>query len=114
MTEQDYRLALHKINVKADNERRALAKAFATEHSPVQVGDYVTDQCGTISVEGWDVSKRDHSYNALPCLVYRGTTCKKDGTPRKHPQASSIYQCNLLSINGQPVKNHGYGTEQED
>lgn len=48
-------------------------------------------------------------YNSLPCLVYRGMTCKKDGTPRKNPKRCSIYQCNLLRVNGEPVKNHGYG-----
>lgn len=35
MTEQEYREALHEINVKAENERRILARAFAFEHSQV-------------------------------------------------------------------------------
>lgn len=43
MTKQEYREALHEINVKAENERRVLARAFATEHSPVNVGDYISD-----------------------------------------------------------------------
>lgn len=30
MTEQEYREALHRISVKAENERRMLAKEFAT------------------------------------------------------------------------------------
>lgn len=111
MNEKDYRLALHEINVRAENERRQLARAFAIEHSQVKIGDYVTDHCDTIRVEGWELSRRDHGYNALPCLVYKGKTCKKDGTPRKNPKACSVYQCNLLFINGQPIKNHGYGEE---
>lgn len=110
MTEQEYREALHEINVKAENERRILARAFATEHSPVNVGDYISDHWYTIMVESWNVLNRTYEY-PLPCLVYRGMTCKKDGTPRKNPKRCSIYQCNLLRVNGEPVKNHGYGEE---
>lgn len=113
MTEQEYREALHEINVKAENERRILARAFATEHSSVLVGDYISDHCDTIRVESWEISKRTHEYNSLPCLVYRGMTCKKDGTPRKNPKKCSIYQCNLLRVNGEPVKNHGYGEKEK-
>lgn len=108
MTEQEYREALHRIKVKAEKERRMLAKEFATEHSPVKVGDYISDCFETIRVEGWDISHRGYEY-PLPCLVYKGKTCKKDGTPRKNPKRCSIYQCNLLRVNGEPVKNHGYG-----
>lgn len=111
MTEQDYRLALHEINVRAENERRTLARDFATEHSPVNVGDYITDHCDTIRVEEWGLTQRTHEYNALPCLVYRGKTCKKDGTPRKNPKRCSVYQSNLLYVNGKFVENHGYGEE---
>ena len=109
MTKQEYREALHEINVKAENERRVLARAFATEHSPVNVGDYISDNCDTIRVEDWIISHRGYEYNSLPCLVYKGKTCKKDGTPRKNPKSCSIYHCNLLRVNGEPVKNHGYG-----
>lgn len=109
MTEQEYREALHEIKVKAENERRILERAFATEHSPVLVGDYISDHCDTIRVEGWGISHREYEYNSLPCLVYRGKTCKKDGTPRKHPKKCSVEQRNLLRVNGEPVKNHGYG-----
>lgn len=110
MTEQKYREALHEINVKAENERRVLARAFATEHSPVKVGDYISDYSNTIRVyESWEIAKRAYEYNSLPCLVYRGMTCKKDGTPRKNSKKCSIYQYNLLRVNGEPVKNHGYG-----
>lgn len=109
MTKQEYREALHEINVKADNERRIQERAFATEHSPVLVGDYISDHCNTIRVENWEVAKRAYEFNAVPCLVYRGMTCKKDGTPRKNPKKCSIHQSNLLRVNGEPVKNHGYG-----
>ena len=64
MTEQEYREALHRIKVKAENERRMLAKEFATEHSPVKVGDYVSDCFDTIRVEGWDISHRDYEYTS--------------------------------------------------
>lgn len=110
MTEQEYREALHEINVKAENERRLLARAFATEHSPVKVGDYISDHSKTIRVsECWEVVKSAYVYNSLPCMVYRGMTCKKDGTPRKNPKKCIVYQSNLLLVNGEPVKNHGYG-----
>lgn len=108
MTKQEYREALHEINVKAENERRILARAFVTEHSPVNVGDYISDYYDTIRVESWEVMNGTYEY-PLSCLVYRGMTCKKDGTPRKNPKRCSIYQCNLLRVNGEPVKNHGYG-----
>lgn len=108
MTKQEYREALHEINVKAENERRVLARAFATEHSPVNVGDYISDHCDTIRVESWDVVNGNYEY-PLPCLVYQGETCKKDGTPRKHPKKCSVEQRNLLRVNGEPVKNGGYG-----
>ena len=109
MTEQEYRESLHEINVRAENEKRILARAFAFEHSPVKVGDYISDQCDTIRVERWEISNRTHELNSLPCLVYRGMTCKKDGTPRKNPKKCSVEQRNLLRVNGEPVKNGGYG-----
>lgn len=109
MTKQEYREALHEINVKADNERRIQERAFATEHSPVLVGDYISDHCNTIRVENWEVAKRAYEFNAVPCLVYKGKTCKKDGTPRKYSKKCRIEQRNLLRVNGEPVKNHGYG-----
>lgn len=107
MTEQEYRKALHEINVKAENERRVLARAFAKEHSPVKVGDYISDHSQTIRVsECWEVVKSAYEYNSLPSMVYRGMTCKKDGTPLKNPKKCSVYQSNLLLVNGEPVKNH--------
>ena len=52
MTKQEYREALHEINVKAENERRVLARAFATEHSPVNVGDYISDHYDIVIEQG--------------------------------------------------------------
>ena len=110
MTEQEYREALHEINVKAENERILLARAFATENSQVNVGDYISDYSKTIRVsECCVVVKSAHELNSLSCLFYEGMTCKKDGTPRKNPTWCSISQCKLLRVNGEPVKNHGYG-----
>ena len=98
MTEQEYREALHEINVKAENERRMLARKFATEHSPVKVGDYISDHSKTIRVsECLEVVKSAYDYNSLPCMVYRGITCTKDGTTRKNSKKYSIYQYNLVS-----------------
>ena len=108
MTEQEYRAAMQEIERRAADEKRTLGMAFAIEHSPVKVGDYVTDHLDTIRVEGWAMSRRSHDWNALPCLVYRGTTCKRDGTPRKNPKPCDIYQSNLLYVNGKFIKNHGY------
>ena len=86
-----------------------LAKEFATEHSPVKVGDYISDCFGTIRVEGWCISYRGYEYTSLPCLVYKGKTCKKDGTPRKYPKKCSVEQSKQWRVNGEPVKNSGYG-----
>lgn len=47
MTEQEYRKALHEIRVKAEKERVMLARKFATEHSTVKVGDYISDRFDT-------------------------------------------------------------------
>lgn len=71
MTEQEYREALHRIMVKAENEKRMLAKEFATEHNQVKVGDYISDCFDTIRVEGWGISRRGYEYNSLqvlPCI----------------------------------------------
>ena len=108
MTEQEYREALHEINVKADNERRVLARAFATEHSPVKVGDYISDHSKTIRVSVCCVTVNS-AFENDSLLFYQGMTCKKDGTTRKNSKKYSIYQYNLLRVNGEPVKNHGYG-----
>lgn len=109
MTEQEYREALHEINVKDENERRMLTKEFVTEHSPVKVGDYISDQSDTIRVEGWIISKRSYKLDSLPCLLYQGKTCKKNGTPLENPRRCIVHQSKLLRVNGEPVKNHGYG-----
>lgn len=109
MTEQEYRKALHEINVKDENERRMLTKKFVTEHSPVKFGDYISDQSDTIRVEGWIISKRSYKLDSLPCLLYQGKTCKKDGTPLENPRRCIVHQSKLLRVNGEPVKNHGYG-----
>ena len=68
MTEQEYRKALHEIRVKAEKERVMLARKFATEHSPVKVGDYISDNCDTIRVEDWIISHRGS--NTTPCLAW--------------------------------------------
>ena len=83
MTEQEYREALHEINVKAENERRVLARAFATEHSPVKVGDYISDHSKTIRVSVCCVTVNS-AFENDSLLFYQGRTCKKDGTPRKN------------------------------
>ena len=108
MTEQEYREALHEINVKAENERRMLARKFATEHSPVKVGDYISDYRNTIRVSVCCVTVNS-AFENDSLLFYQGMTCKKDGKPRKNKTWCSIYHCNLLRVNGEPVKNHGYG-----
>ena len=110
MTEQEYREAMHEINVKAENERLLLARAFATENSQVNVGDYISDYSKTIRVsECCVVVKSAHELNSLSCLFYEGMTCKKDGTTRKNSKKYSIYQYNPLRVNGEPVKNHRHG-----
>ena len=110
MTEQEYREALHEIRVKAEKERVMLARKFALEHSPVKVGDYISDHSKTIKVyDCWELVSSSYESNSLPSMVYRGKPCNEDGTIRKYSKKCSIYQCNLLRVNGKPVKNHGYG-----
>ena len=57
MTEQEYRKALHEIGEGREG-KSMLARKFVMEHSPVKVGDYISDNCDTIVVEDWIISHR--------------------------------------------------------
>lgn len=101
--------AKYYIKKQVEGEEIEELANFTRKDNPVKVGDYISDCFDTIRVEGWGISRRGYDYNSLPCLVYQGETCKKDGTPRKHPKKCSVEQRNLLRVNGEPVKNGGYG-----
>lgn len=109
MTEKEYQNAFKELQEKFEFDKKALARKFAFEHNPVKIGDWVGDNGTFLRVESWGVTTRWQ--DGYPCLVYRGTTCKKNGEPRKNAKNDCVFQSNLLYINGKFIENHGYGEE---
>lgn len=78
-----------------------LREQYAIEHSPVRVGDIVTDHYHTIKVERMDI----YGY-PVPFMRYYGTELTKQGEPKKRQPVprNPVFQEYVESINGKPYK----------
>lgn len=103
MDKKTYLNSLAKIAENAKRETNSLRWNFSYSHNSVRVGDTIEDHIGKGLVE-----KVNHgifsSNHDLPECVYDVIILNKDGSPSKIKQnRRSVWQCNLVSINGKPV-----------
>lgn len=102
MTKEDFDVRMSEITQEFDEKREKLWIEFAKSNNIVQVGDVVRDHTGLIKVEGAQVFLP--SFSNYPCMRYVGTVLKKDGTLKKRERRRSVFQSNMVEINGKPYK----------
>jgi len=78
---------------KHHKEMEELAKTYALENNPYNIGDIVSDNTDKARIEKIVVGKK---WNGIPTCIYFGEALKKDGTPRKvAPFHASVRQENI-------------------
>ena len=102
MTKEDFDERMSEITQEFNKKKKKLWIEFAKSNNIVQIGDIVRDHTGLIKVEG--VQLFCPSFSNYPCLRYFGTELKKDGTLRKREIKRSVFQGNMVEINGEPYK----------
>ena len=102
MTKEEFNERMSEITQEFDKKKEKLWIEFAKSNNIVQIGDVVRDLIGLIKVESAQVYLP--SFSIYPSLRYVGTELKKDGTPKKRETKRSVYQHNLVEINGKPHK----------
>lgn len=93
MSEEEYNEQLAKLKQELKRREEVLAKTYAYANNPVFIGDIVTDHVTTIKVQKIGI------YRSLyPSCFYIGVELKKDLTPKKRQENTTIYQCNIVKI----------------
>ena len=102
MTKDDFDVRMSEITQEFNEKREKLWIEFAKSNNIVQIGDVVRDHTGLIKVEGAQVFLP--SFSNYPYMRYEGTELKKDGTLKKKETIRSVFQGNMVEINGKPYK----------
>ncbi len=88
MTEQDYNVALLKIEHNYSASKKQLAIDYAKFQRKFKVGDIVKDRHGVIiQVETFGV----YAYGKFPKPTYKGRALRKDLVPKKNIDTETIY-----------------------
>lgn len=101
MTSEELQEKCMALQRECNDKQMELRKQYAIEHNPVKVGDIVTDHYHTIRVE--KISMYGHP---VPYMKYTGIELTKQGEPKKRQPIppNPVFQCNIVSINGEPYK----------
>jgi len=93
MTLIDYLSQLKILDHDYNKNKNELMIKYATENSPLKIGDVATDHIGSIIVEQikFTAATDDH----IPVCLYLGQTLKKDGSQTKKKEKRMVYQGNL-------------------
>lgn len=102
MTKEDFDVRMSEISQEFYEKREKLWFEFSKSNNIVKIGDVVRDHIGLIKVEGAQVFLP--SFSNYPYLQYFGTELKKDGTLKKRERKRSVFQGNMVEINGKPYK----------
>ena len=102
MTKEDFDERMSEITQEFNKKKEKLWIEFAKSNNIVQIGDVVRDHISLIKIEGAQVFLP--SFSNYPCMRYVGTELKNDGTLKKRETKRSVYQGNIVEINGKPYK----------
>lgn len=87
------------IQERALAAKTILVKKFAIINNKVKVGNTVTDHIGSVIVEKIGI------YNdEVPGCFYTGVMLTTKGVVFKSGERRTVYQSNLQSLNGEPIK----------
>ena len=101
MTAKELQEQCMALQRECNDKQWELRKQYAIEHSPVKIGDIVTDHYHTIKVE-----RMSFYGSPVPYMKYQGIEMTKQGVPKKRQPVpdNPAFQCNVVSINGNPYK----------
>ena len=83
--------ALVDLEKEFNDNKHEIYKQYAESNNPYKVGDIISDYYHSIKIVNW----RTHISLGTPELVYYGVELKKDGTPNKKQNNTTIYQSNI-------------------
>ena len=101
MTSEELQEKCKALQRECDDKQSQLRKQYAIEHSPVKVGDIVTDHYHTIRVENMSIYGHQ-----IPYMRYTGIAMTKKGVPAKRQPCprEPVFQKYVKIINGEPYK----------
>lgn len=93
MTKEEYDSALLKEKDIYDRAVRMIRQRYALANNPYQIGMIVSDHSDTIKIES--ISPVVGFGDKYPSCTYFGPKLRKDGTPFKSGEKTTVYQCNI-------------------
>lgn len=98
MTKEEYLDKLNALEKEMQCKKSQIGMEYALSNNPVKIGDLITDHMVTIKVEKIIPYM---SYGSLPKCQYKGRRYTKKGVPAKSEEIETVYQSNLMYINGE-------------
>lgn len=99
MTQEQYIKEKEELLKKQYEENYALARKYALEQSPCNIGDIIEDHIGRILVEEIKIQFSEYTGSRLPFCIYYGIELRKsDNLPKLSKSKRSVYQFNLERI----------------
>lgn len=95
MTQKEYFELKRQIDVEHEKQLKDLARKYALENNPYELGDIVRDHIGKAKILGWSVYVSSHS--PLPSLVYHCENLTLKGSTNKREPERNVYQLNILN-----------------
>lgn len=91
MTLRELNIAESFYRKECDNKIRAVRHQYAMENNPINIGDIVTDNIGSIKVETIRVCHN----TTYPTCIYNGFVVTKNGSISKRQTKRDVYQVNI-------------------
>ena len=102
MTKEEYDNYIKRFNEELRIKKEMLNHRFVNENNPVKLGDIIRDHIGCGKVLDLNYS---YQYGTkYPCAIYKCIEFTLKGVPKKNQAIRTIYQCNLIAINGEEYK----------
>lgn len=93
MTKEELKEHLSQLETRHRQDITTLYKEYELSNNVYKIGDIISDHSTTIKIEKIKVSIL---FGESQC-VYEGTQLKKDGTPSKKQNNTTIFQSNIKS-----------------
>ena len=103
MTLEEYKSKVKSLKKRHGDELRDIAIEYANENRIADIGDIVTDHCGSLKVERITYSGQTVSGEGPTC-IYHGLCFTESCKPFKNNKKTVAWQDNIKSVNGVAVK----------
>ena len=94
MTKEEYFELKRQIKVEHAKQLKDLARKYALENNPYELGDIVRDHIGKARILGWSICLSSYS---VPSLVYHCENLTSKGSTNKREPERDVYQNNILN-----------------